>query len=317
LLGQEVPQQDDSSLYNRIVVCEVPKRDDWTVQEREVLQSLKECERRGLSSVLIEVLKIRPLVARHFKSIQRNCFKELKEDIRTTHGALEGQTRILNTVSLFLSMCKLMEEHAPHLKLPFTYNDFFKIAREKVIKQAENINSTNRLAVYFNSITNLIEHGSLLYGRDLKIEQPVRIKVMVNRKETTETVLPSPETRILYLRISSIHPHYEKMRLAKDILKESSLLVNLASHPSYIGHVKAVRFKWNIVREVPAGNGDLSMRKIVQPQETNTSAVALNYDKLKELIDIDLERYISKNDEEKSEKSKEETNEYIKNELPF
>ncbi|MDR1437134.1 MAG: DNA primase [Candidatus Symbiothrix sp.] len=316
LLGQESPQKDDGSLYNRIIVCEVPKKDDWTDGERKIFQDLKEREKRGLSSVLIEVLKIQPLVSQHFKSIQRACFKELKEDIRTTHGALEGQTRILNTVSLFLSICRLLEEHAPHLKLPFSYGDFFKIAREKVIKQAESISSTNRLAVYFSSIMNLIEHGSLLYGRELKIEQPVKLKIMANRKETTEVILPTPETRVLYLRIPSIHPQYAKMHQPKDILNESSLAVNLASHPSYIGHVKAVRFKWNTVREVPAGDGDLSMRKIVQPQEANTSAVALNYDILKELMDIDLERFISieKEKEEKKEGEKEYSG---REDLPF
>jgi DNA primase catalytic core len=321
LLGQEAPQRDDSSLYNRSVICEVPKKDDWTDREREIFQRLKELEKRGLSPVLVEVLKIRPLVDRHFKSIQRACFKELKEDIRSTHSALEGQTRILNTVSLFLTMCRLLEEHAPQLKLPFTYREFFKISREKVIRQAENIARTNRLAVYFNSIVYLIEQGKLLYGRELKIGQPVKVKIMINRKETKDVVLPSPETRVLYLRISSIQPHYAGIHAPKDILTESSLAVNLSSHPSYIGPVKSARFKWNRVVEVPAGNGDLSMRKIVQPQEAITSAVALNYDLLKEMADIDLERFIhpegeADNDPGEAEKGEPEEMKPV-GELPF
>ncbi len=316
LLGQEAPQRDDGSLYNRSVICEVPKKDDWTDLEREIFQELKDREKRGLSSVLLEVLKLRPLFSQHFKSIQRTCFKELKEEIKKTHGALEGQTRILNTVSLFLSTCRLLEEHAQHLKLPFTYREFFKVAKEKVIKQAESISSTNRLAVYFNSIQYLIEQKALIYGKDLKIDQQAKVTIMLNRKETTSVQLPTVDAKVLYLRLAVIHPLYTRMHPAKDILTESSLAVNLASHPAYIGHVKATRFKWNQAKEVPAGGGDLSMRKIVVSEEANSSAVAMNYDILKELIDIDLERFINvdNSDDVKNEIIKEDVK---PGELPF
>ncbi len=41
--------------------------------------------------------------------------------------------RIIKTVSLFLTTCKLLEgKIAPHLELPFTYDEFFNIAISKV-----------------------------------------------------------------------------------------------------------------------------------------------------------------------------------------
>ena len=312
LLGQESPQKDDGSLYNRSVVCEVPKKDDWTDGEREIFQELKEREKRGLSPVLIEVLKLRPVFSSHFKSIQRDCFKQLKNEVSKTHGSLDGQTRILNTVSLFLATCRMLEKYAPHLKLPFEYDAFLKIAKEKVIKQAESISSANRLAVYFNSIQYLIEQESLLYGKDLKIDQQAKLTVKINRKETIEVQLPALDTKVLYLRLSVIHPLYARMHQAKDVLTESSLMVNLSSHPAFIGTVKSTRFKWNTVKEVPGGIIDPVMKKIVVREDANSSAVALNYDILKEFIDIDLERFIDTGNDES------ETKEDVKpGEMPF
>ena len=111
LLGQEAPERDDGSLYNRCVICHVPKKDDLTEQEADTFRDLKEREKAGLRNVLVEILKRRPLVKRYYQKTQWIIFNELKRDLQVSGSSF--QTLILNTVSLFLAMVKVYEEHAP------------------------------------------------------------------------------------------------------------------------------------------------------------------------------------------------------------
>lgn len=116
ILGQETPQRDDNALMNRVVICEVPKRTTpYEEEEKNIFQELKGFEKTGLSYILFEVLKLRPLIRKHFKSYMRTINKDLTKSVLAGSGGSGDMTRIINTISLFLSMCRLLEEHVPHL----------------------------------------------------------------------------------------------------------------------------------------------------------------------------------------------------------
>ena len=82
-------------------------------------------------------------------------------------------------------------------------------------------------------------------------------------------------------------------------LSITTLEVNLNSHPAFVGMVSNTRFKWQETEEVPLGgfimeNGinvpDATMRKVIKQREKQTSAIVLNYDILRNMLGIDLER---------------------------
>ncbi len=85
-----------------------------------------------------------------------------------------------------------------------------------------------------------------------------------------------------------------------EALSQQSLNTYFESNESYIGRVRSTRFRWQEVKEVPKGDiatgidgemiTDNTMKRIMTNNESNTSAVTFNYDKLKELLDIDFER---------------------------
>ena len=150
ILGQETPQRDDNALMNRVVLCEVPKRnEEYTTREKEIFDKLKEHEKIGLCNILFEVLKLRPIIRQHFKGHLRDIDKNLTKAIVAGSNASGDMVRIIKTVSLFLTTCKLLEKFAPHLELPFTYDEFFNIAISKVKTQLEMISHTDKLAGFF------------------------------------------------------------------------------------------------------------------------------------------------------------------------
>ena len=106
LCGQETPQRDDNALMSRIIVCEVPKPKNRTQEEVDLFNQLKDIEdpnKIGLSNVLLEILKLRPLVMDHFRTLKQQAYDELKTELNNS-GEID---RLMKTASLFLATCKL------------------------------------------------------------------------------------------------------------------------------------------------------------------------------------------------------------------
>jgi len=285
LLGQESPERDDGSLGNRCVICNVPKKNDWTEEERKLFQELKHREKNGLTSILIEILKLRKMVKKTFQRTQREVFNELKKVIKV-HGIVV-ENRIVNTVSLFTAMAKILEDHAHELKLPFTYSEFFDICKNKIIAQSETIQSSNRLSVFFETIEVLVLRELILAGRDFKIEICDKITLQNNTKETYTKMFDIPQ-KLLFLRLNNIHTHYMRLR-SNEALKIQNLMTYLKDYPAYVGNVKNKRFRWQEVKEGISLNG--YREKQVKSANAVTSAIVLDYNIIKEMVNIDLEKY--------------------------
>lgn len=316
ICGQETPQRDDNALMNRVIICEVPKKKEtFSSEEAAIFQELKGYEKTGLSNILFEVLKLRPLIRKHFKTYMRKANKALTESVLVGTNGSGDMTRIINTISLFLSICKLLEEQAPHLKLPFSYDEFYALATKKVISQVEMISHTDKLAGFFKAMDMMINTKAIVEGRDFSISQKNKLTIALEGKEKKEISFPAG-TRILFLRMKNIHPRYEASSYNSEKATQSTIEANLRSNPAYIGPVSGWRFKWNVVDEVPKGDikggeANNEMIRVVKPQEQITNCTAMNYDIFRQYFDIDLER--NKSDDEPEPDSSEKKQQ----DLPF
>lgn len=313
--GQETPQRDGNALMSRIIVCEVPKpQGPRSVEEIELFNRLKEIEdpdKVGLSNVLVEVLKLRPLVLKHFRTLKQESYFELRKYLANV-GEID---RLMKTVSMFLAMCKLIEQYTT-LKLPFTYEEFFPIALDKIKFQNEIISKTDGLASFFKAMDVMIDTKAIIDGRDFAIEEKMKLSIMMPGKEKKDVVF-TPGTRILFLRVSNIYTLFSRSSYNREDTSQSTIDQNLRSHPAYIGVVSSRRFMWHEVEEVPTGafhsaaqnDGDTQPKaepdnrvsKRLIPKTANTSCVALNYNVFRELYDIDLERKFGDDPEKNNE----------------
>ncbi|MGL4852547.1 MAG: DNA primase [Phocaeicola sp.] len=299
LLGQEAPQRDDNALSNRVVLCEVPKRESINEERaQQLFQELKDAEKAGLSYLLLEILRLRPLVQSKYAEILKECSRELQSLVESSGSRSGDQTRVILTVSMFLATCKLLETYAPELKLPFTYEEFKQLCVDKIRKQVDMLVKTDKLAMFFNTIDYLIDKGTIKPGRDYKIERPGRVTL----KGGYERVLNPADTAVLYINLSNIHKMYAaSIPTGEHPLSLTTLEINLNSHPSYLGQVGNTRFKWMEVKEVPAGGmirdpatgeekPNMFMHRVMENKTKQTSAVLLNYDILSKMMGIDFER---------------------------
>lgn len=310
LLGQESPQKDDNALSNRVILCEVPKNEAINSEHaKAVFEQLKEAEKQGLSYLLLEVLQLRPLVQRHFGDILKQCKRELQARVEATSSRSGEQARVIETVSLFLAMCRLVEEHAPQLQLPFTYERFLSLAVEKVQKQVSLLVQTDKLAGFFHKIDQLIDQGRILDGRDFKIEQPAKITLSGQGEHQLHG------ERILFMNLSNIHEYYKAHSTSGDKpLTMQTLQVNLRSHSSFLGVVSGTRFRWFETVEVPmnaesrtTSDGhylpqNMVVQRVRKQMEKQTSAVVLNYDVLQKLTQVDFERTAKVTEEDNTQR---------------
>ena len=223
LMGQEAPQRDDNALANRVILCDVPSH-DFTHDRHatEIFEELKGYERDGLSYLLCEILKLRPVIREHFAAYRKACNDELASRIVITGGRAGDQTRIVHTVSFFCAICKIIEERTK-LKLPFTYADFLKLAIEKVTYQVELLSHTDKVSTFFSSMDSMLDRKVLLYGREFRIELwPFRrahaCSTSASRTSTTSTsATRAPTTPSAVRRCSPIFrptPHMSARRAA-------------------------------------------------------------------------------------------------------
>lgn len=325
ICGQETPQRDDNALMSRIVVCEVPKpHSERTTEEINRFQELKDIEdpdKCGLSNVLFQVLKLRGVVMDHYRDLKKKCEEELRAALPKGGGG--DMVRITKTASLFLAMCKLLESYT-ELKLPFTYAQFFEIAKSKVISQVELISHTDKLATFFKSMDVMIDTRAIIEGRDFAIEQVDKVTIKQGGDEPSKAVALPAGTRVLFLRLSPIYTQFARSSYNSEESTQSTIEQNLRSNPAYIGVVNARRFKWYETVEVPRGGMeaneqgfdadkaqvDTLMVKRMEKREKSSSCFALNYETFVTYYDIDLER-------RSREDVKKENSESGEQDLPF
>ena len=285
ICGQETPQRDDNALMSRVIICEVPKPKNRTPEETKLFEELKNIEKNiGLSNVLLEVLSLRPAVMDHFRALKQEAYSELKNDVINS-GEMD---RLMKTASLFLGMVKLVERYSK-LKLPFTYDEFFVLVQEKIKFQLSLIRSTDKLAMFFNAVNNMIDTKQILVGREMLIEQPKSVTGKDSHGDK-KTFGFEPGTHILFLRLSSVYSIYDRSGYNSENTTLSTLEQNLRSHPSYIGTVPSRRFTWEETVEVAKQDDQETMVRVRKERSTSTSAIIIDYDKFMEMYNIDFRR---------------------------
>lgn len=300
LLGQEAPQRDDNALSNRVVLCEVPAHNFSGDQEAQrIFKELKGYEKEGLSYLLVEVQKLRPLFRTHFVPYMEQARKELQDALAGMSGRSGDQSRIIGTVSMLLATCRLLINDAPWLQLPFGYEDFFELAVKKVRHQCEMLAKSDKLATFFNTLDFLIDKGTLKIGRDFTVDEPDKVTLKGG------IVKPIAEgQKVMYMNLSNVHKHYlAAMQGGERPLTLTTLVVNLKSHPAYIGDVSNKKFIWQeevrTMRTPPNTVNPETMATMapddtmiikIQKKSKQTSAIVLDYNVLQQFMGIDFER---------------------------
>lgn len=296
LLGQESPQKDDNALANRVVLCNVPKREHFDEHAQQIFQELKEAEKDGLSYLLLDVLKLRPLFRKYFAALLKQTERELQDAVEQTSDPTGDQARVITTVSMFASTVKLLCQYAPQLKLPFTYEEFFRLAAEKVRWQVGMLMGSDKVSTFFAVFSQMLDDGDIKEGRDFCIRRGQKVTL----KGGGTWVPPTADSAVIYFTLTNIHGKYQKKLGSQNHpLTLQTLTTNLASNKAWIGNVGNWKFRWREAVEVAVSDGvevrpglvaNMQAIRKMQDRTKQTSAVVMNYDVIAAMYGIDLER---------------------------
>ena len=268
LSGQEMPTVD-IALFHRCIFL-MFTQNTFTTDESARLSELEDIQRFGCTRYSLEVLDQRTKVQAGFALRYGETLRELGE---ATGGRCE--TRIVENWAKLLAVLRCLEGRLP---LPFTYDEVFRECVPLVLRQNQLSGDQNELAHFWRTIVFLRDNGDIQEKGDFILKTCTSITT-----DATTRHFGTPH-KVLLLNMSRVFQLYKDAarRAGDKVIPDDALREYLKHTSSFLGYVKAVRFRafTGGMAAVTAGGS---------PVYRVTRAMALDYDALEEEYGISLE----------------------------
>lgn len=257
LSGQEMPTAD-IALFSRLIFLSFSKS-EFTEEEKENYQLLKQMRVQGMSHLTLEILSHRKNVETSFPSFYQLTLSDVNERLKD----LSIEDRILLNWVAPLAVLRCLENV---LDVSLSYKDMLNVCVEGIRFQNAQCKQNNELANFWKVVMYLVGEGNLIDGGDYRIEYIRRLKTDIANVDWTEA------RPVLYIQKSRLFMLYKKngKAVGDTVLPEGSLLYYLEHSRAYLGYKKGVRFK-------VYHNGVLQYKNNGKDGNTPESKVFLSY----------------------------------------
>jgi hypothetical protein len=237
LIGQYLSTKDDNSVLSRTLPCKFSENNDRSPEAIANYDELKLQEKKGISSLLCDVLQHRQYMADNFTQRFVTVSSELKAAI--TRLGIQPKSRILENYSAALTTAKVIGEK---LNLAFTYDAFFKYCVAEIQKLSGIMSESNSLSTFWKTVEFLLDQNFIENGWHYKVKTESEVRLSAGRDENgkmaTKTHHFEEPKKLLYLRLSTIHALYAKeIRnvTGKVGQNEQTILTYMKDQKYYIG----------------------------------------------------------------------------------
>lgn len=242
--GQYLPTRDDNALFSRSVMLKFGSK-HYTDADKREFQKVKQMREKGLSSVLIEILRQRE----HIKAKYAERSAELSAKFR---AEMEGEglnfsERVMGNIITVYTVADLVSDE---LKLPVALKTFWKLCKEKVDEISSEIGSTDSLATFWKVFEFLHQAKAIEVETDYNWESVDSLKVQKGRTDF-ETIVFKDEngipqvTRVLFFSLTKLHALYLKehrQQFNEVGLRQNDLTNYFKNNAAFIGSVKNYNF---------------------------------------------------------------------------
>lgn len=235
LSGQFLGSKDDNSVVSRSLLNHFPAViGARPVKQVNAFKELKKQERKGLSSIICDLLQNR----KYFETEYRKLFDTAQEYLfaELLKLEVEPQIRVIKNWASILTIHLLLKEK---YVLPYPSLEFENYCIKQVKTATEIIGSTNTLAGFWNIFQYLIDTNKIIPGFHWALVKETQVKTVEGDTELWKA--PKP---ILYVRISAIFPYYQEaaQRQKSDTLSRQNLENYTRESQYYLGAIKSRRF---------------------------------------------------------------------------
>lgn len=318
IAGQYKPE--DEAIFSRCIHLMYTK-DVFSMEEHEEYIKLRDMVINGNTHLLLQILRHRDIFEKNYFRMYELTLNDVTERL----GNESVDTRIKNNWVLVLTAFRVLE---PHIDVPVTYNELFDAVVNGILYQNDKIRRGSDTSNFWLFVDAMHSQGKVKEKCHFIIKRQSSFNP--KRGETIKFVEPKS---ILYLNFKAMRVLLEQ-RIAKQrtgsTLNCDTLESYLKSLPQFLG-IKQQRFQMlrtngELEEIYKSESGDSKGKKYLYANPS--SALCFDYDKLKELLDLNLETYqiteeqmnIDEDDEDIKETVKEdapEDLEDLQNRLPF
>jgi hypothetical protein len=239
LTGQYLSTRDDNAALTRCIILAFTPDNDRSEDSIKNYEALKTIEKKGITSILTELLQHREAFAKEYQKEFHITFSELRELIREMNG--EYKERVLRNYSAILHCFKFFTRH---FQFPFTYDQVKQKAAKDVIRLSTMISESDSLADFWNTIVYLKETGEVHEGFHYRILQLPTISIRKEDGKDKPHNFSKP-TKLLCLRLTTVHKLYlEAFRRqnGKTGINMQSLELYISSAKGFIGKNSSLQF---------------------------------------------------------------------------
>ena len=189
--GNHLPSQK-SAILSRMILLNF-EESKFTAEQTTAFKKMKDFTELGLGNVLIELLKIRPIIESKFSGRFREVSRKIKD------AGINLPERSINHTALLYSVYELLEKE---LSFPFTVDEAKKI----IVENAENLNSlltdSSSVSVFWQSFSFNFKKGLIIRYDETS---PVGNKDVSHFRLKQES-----EFQILQIKLPHYYPFYVK-----------------------------------------------------------------------------------------------------------
>lgn len=222
-IGQYLPTIDDGSLAERTIVLNFIKKmaDDYTVEEKDDFRLLKQWEKQGLNSLILDVLSHRKTFIAKYNEVVNNIEIEIRKALRD----VEYSERMMTNYTVLLAVIKIFSEK---MDFPFSYENFFEHCKNEITENSDLVTEIGGMTDFWNTMETLITDGRLINGRDYMIDRVHQVKgtKKVQGKKVPDIYENKDRHEVLFIDFKrvymAVHEKISKLE-GKTMIGESTL----------------------------------------------------------------------------------------------
>lgn len=277
LCGQYLITADDNAIVNRSIVEDFLPKDDRTQAEIQAFNDLDEINKQGITSLLTELLNMRPNFTANFRTqylqLLGTWVKKSADDGKPL------MQRIMQNYAVMATCYSMLSQN--YTALPVSAPELTNYCLAQARKWSNFVSSSDTLSDFWKFVSYLFDIGQVIDGWDIIVEETFAIELRDGEIKRWDAGL-----KLLYLRLNNVHKIYQKeyrTRYSKEAMTEANLLHYFSSKKYYIGPVKQKQFKR--YKNQGAENNEGKPFTELQTQKQITSCYAFNYTDIAAQVD--------------------------------
>jgi DNA primase catalytic core len=280
LSGQQMATAD-IALFSRFVFLSFTKT-EYTEEERQAFNTLKDVEKRGLTHITHQLLRLRRVFQDNFSIHVKKTSEQMRELMR---GEVV-EDRLFNNWLIPMSAYATLNEH---IELPWDLQELIRMGTNLMIRQNKEMKKNDDLGNFWKIVQYLISSNQLFDGGDYKLE----ITREFNRKYFEQGTWKVQKfsfgepTQLLFLTTSRLFNLYKSQALREGDkpLPDSTIDYYLRNSAAFICETKKESFK-----KIDPRTGAQEIDDAGQKKRTSTTALVFDYDKLNITVGSEAEQ---------------------------